>query len=148
MKVKKLLICLVILTGICITNCSGGTISYKDQGEIESVLKEYYNDSKKVKTDYNKKYELIYKEDKYFLNKNALIQKWAHDLYHIEFISIKKYEKRGPFVKININAKIRPVFGDEHTAVFPVYLAKQSGKWKIRYQNDDIILFELFPDRI
>lgn len=140
MKVNKLLICVALITVIGITNCSGNNISNKDQGEIESTLKEYYRGPKKTGTDYNKKYELICEEDKNILNRNALIEKWGHELYCIEFISVKKYEKKGSIVKIIMKANILPVFGDKRTAVIPVYLTKQSGQWKVRYQNVDIIL--------
>ena len=141
MKFKKSLIYLVIVTGIFIANCSNNNISNKNQGEIASVLKAYYSDSKKA--DYDKKYELICQEDTYILNKKALIEKWAHDLYYIEFISIKNYKLIRPYVKVNINAKISSILGGkEDGAVIPVYLKKESNKWKIMYQNDHIKFFE------
>jgi hypothetical protein len=88
MKINTLFIFLALITGIYITNCSGDDITINEQFEIESVLKKYYQDSKKSGTDYNKNYELICEEDRYILNKNALVEKWARDLYYIEFISI------------------------------------------------------------
>jgi len=141
MKIKKSLIYLLIVTGVFISNCSSDNISNKDQGEIVSVLMTYYSASKKA--DYDKKYELICEEDKYILNKKTLIEKWAHDIYYIEFISIKNFKTRGSFIKVNINAKIGSIMdGKVDKAVIPVYLTKESDKWKIIYQNDYMELLD------
>lgn len=103
-----------------------------DEHSIQSLVTDFYSSSGDKKLGH--RYELLSKSDKEILNKNNIINTWAHQLTAVTLKKIKKISVREDFAEVTIEINIKSLIDDfSEVKSISLFVKREQGQWKIAY---------------